>query len=273
MTTMITEANPTTAPGDYVSAASAALRALAAAEGGQVLAGQLSRLVAVIANEAVRTKRFRTDLLAALVPEPAAAASSLNSAEANAAPVATRSRLTRMTKPELQQLIDREGMDPDRTIKARTTKPRMIDLILAFRASSSEETAQARASATAPSGAPGADSLAVDSPAVDSPASDAVFAASAESPDASLPRANPPKRRRQPSALNPYAVAASDGMQGLREQLQRLDIEQLKDIITEYGMNHDRRAMSWTDHGRFVDRIVEKTDFGATQGSALRTSR
>lgn len=268
MTSVTTETNPT----DEVTAASAALRALAAADGGAVLAGQLARLVTVIADEAVRTKRFRTDLLAALAPERAAAAVADPDAGTDGSTSSdSRSRLNRMTKPELQRLIAQEGMDPHGTIKSRSTKGQMIDLILAFRTSSSEEVTQAPApSAPAPS-ASAPDAPATDSDAPQSPASDATAAASAETPDASGPPANPPRRRRQPSVLNPYEVAASDGVQGLREQLQKLDVEQLKDIVAEYGMNNDRRAMGWTDPGRFVERIMEKTDFGATQGQAFRT--
>lgn len=231
MTTMTTE-TPTADHGDDVSAATAALRALAATDGGEVLAGQLSRLVAVIAHEAVRTKRFRTDLVSALVPGPAAGpAEGRDPAGVDVAPGATRTELNRMTKPELQRLIEREGMDPGGKIRSRSTKGQMIDLVLAFRASTS------------------------DAPAPDSPATE------------------PPKRRRQPSPLDPYAVAASDGVEGLREQLQHLDVEQLKDIVAAYGMNNDRRAMGWTDHGRLVERILARTDFGATQGSAFRTAR
>ncbi|QGF23024.1 hypothetical protein [Raineyella fluvialis] len=225
---------------DDVGAAAEALRALAAAEGGDVLAGQLSRLVAVIAQEAIRTKRFRSDLVAAVVPEPAPSAPNAapGAGSGSASPV-TRSRLERMTKPDLKRLIDQEGMDPDRTLRSKATKPAMIDLILAFRATGS--------------GAPTANATPVAAPEAASPA-------------------KPPKRRRRPSPLNPYAVAAEDGAEGLREQLQQLDVEELKDIVTEYGMNHDRRAMSWTDHDRFVERILAKTDFGASQGSAFRSS-
>lgn len=38
-------------------------------------------------------------------------------------------------------------------------------------------------------------------------------------------------------------------------------------------MNHDNRAMGWKDHHRFVERIIEKADFGATQGKAFRSAR
>lgn len=234
-----------TEPIDDVSAAAAALRALAAADGGEVLARQLSRLVMVIADEAVRTKRFRGDLLAALAVEPAADPA----AEPPASGPLTRTQLQRMTKAELKKLIDRGGMDRDRTLRSRSTKGEMVELILAFQASQVET------------------AVPTDAPSPDAPMEPTAAAT------VPLPPANPAKRRRQPSPLDPYATAASVGADGLRDQLMRLDIEQLKDVIAEYGMNYDGRAMSWRDHRRFVDRILEKTDFGATQGSAFRSGR
>ncbi|WOQ17365.1 hypothetical protein [Raineyella sp. W15-4] len=227
---------------DDVSAAAAALQALRNTAGGEVLARQLSRLIVVIADEAARTKRFRGDLLAALAVEP----------EAEAGPTGplTPRRLERLTKAELKKLIDRDGMDPDRRIKSRSTKAEMVDLVLAFQA------AQAQAE-----------------PAPAEIVADDTASSEAVPTTPPLPPANPPKRRRQPSPLDPYAVAASDGVDGLRDRLQRLDIEQLKDVVAEYGMNYDGRAMTWKDHHRFVERIVEKTDFGAAQGSAFRSGR
>lgn len=260
-----------------LDAVTAALRALGEAEGGDRLAGQLSRLVVVIANEAVRTKRFRTELLDALVP----------TSEGDGVAVAGRRELERLTKAQLQRLIDQEGMDRQRTVKARTTKAELVDLILGFRAEEGAETPGAdkpvaAAAAAVPESRPGdlESSAQVDAAAGRRPtiqgAEQATAAASRTSAQATTlatPPGNPPKRRRRPSPLDPYEIAARDGVEGLREELHRLDVEELKDVIAEYGMNHDSRAMGWTDHGRFVERILEKTGFGASQGSAFRTSR
>lgn len=271
-----------TEPIDDVSAAAAALRALAAADGGEVLAQQLSRLVMVIADEAVRTKRFRGDLLAALAVEPAADPA----AEPPASGPLTRTQLQRMTKGELKKLIDRGGMDRDRTLRSRSTKGEMVELIVAFRESRTEvapatpadspaaplmESAGAVASQAEVQPQPAPPAVSPTAP----PAAGASSASEAETPDAalSLPPANPPKRRRRPSPLDPYAVAASDGVDRLRDQLQRFNIEELKDVIAEYGMNYDGRAMGWRDRSRFVDRIIEKANFGATQGNAFRSGR
>jgi len=268
-TTRTTDTNPT----DDVTAASAALRALAATDGGEVLAGQLSRLVAVIANEAVRTRSFRSDLVAALVPEPTIT-------EDLAGPF-SEGKLQRMTKAELQKLITAQGMDPDRTIKSRTTKGEMIALVLAFQESvqglagvgpdkgSEMSHSDTPVAATKSSVGVAPEAIAPEPATADTRDSE-TDAAGREVPE-SLPPSNPPKSRRRPSPLDPYAVVADDGVDGLRQRLQALDIEELKDIIAEYGMNHDGRAMSWKDHRRFVNRIIEKVDFGTTQGSAFRS--
>jgi hypothetical protein len=67
------------------------------------------------------------------------------------------------------------------------------------------------------------------------------------------------------------AVMAESGEAGLRERLQALDLEQLRDIVAEHGMDHDRLALRWKDAGRVVDRIVEKVNGRNNKGSAFRT--
>lgn len=57
---------------------------------------------------------------------------------------------------------------------------------------------------------------------------------------------------------------------GLRERLATLDLEALRDIVAEHGMDHDRLAMKWKDNGRVIDRIVEKVATRTAKGSAFR---
>ena len=258
-----------------MTAAAEALRTLRETEGGEQLAGQLSRLIVVIVNAAVRTKRFRNELLDALVPAPDGAGAS----ETGPGPVSRR-QLEKMTKDLLKALIDREGMDTQGTIKSRTTKPVMVDLIVRFQETKGAQAADAAEPASA---APAAtttktvvekdqSSTEVDADP-DRTTSSTEMAPDAEARAADQPPTNPPKRRRQPSPIDPYSIATRDGVEGLRGELQRLDIEQLKDVIAEYGMNYDGRAMGWKDHHRFVERVIEKTDFGTTQGNAFRSER
>lgn len=90
---------------------------------------------------------------------------------------------------------------------------------------------------------------------------------------ASVPSDDPkPKRtgRRTPGAIDPFAVYGQEGESGLRARLGQLDLEQLRDIVAEHGMDHDRLAMKWKDPSRVIDRIVEKVSARTTKGSAFR---
>lgn len=81
-----------------------------------------------------------------------------------------------------------------------------------------------------------------------------------------------PKRtgRRAKGPFDPFAVYAESGEAGLREQLARVDLEALRDIVAEHGMDHDRLAMKWRDTGRVIERIVEKVAARTAKGSAFR---
>ncbi|UPG66344.1 MULTISPECIES: hypothetical protein [Gordonia] len=85
---------------------------------------------------------------------------------------------------------------------------------------------------------------------------------------------NPSKRigRRSPGVLNPFEVYADSGELGLRSQLGALKLDELRDIVAEHGMDHDRLAMKWKTPSRVIDRIVEKVSSRTAKGSAFRTS-
>ncbi|MFG2683889.1 hypothetical protein ACGFYH_34245, partial [Streptomyces sp. NPDC048392] len=51
---------------------------------------------------------------------------------------------------------------------------------------------------------------------------------------------------------------------------QPLTLEQLRDIIAEHGMDHDRLAMKWKDPQRVIDRIVERVESRTAKGAAFR---
>lgn len=76
--------------------------------------------------------------------------------------------------------------------------------------------------------------------------------------------------RRAPGPIDPFAVYAEGGEPGLREELLALDLEQLRDIVAQHGMDHDRLAMKWKDPSRVIDRIVDKVTSRVAKGSAFR---
>lgn len=86
--------------------------------------------------------------------------------------------------------------------------------------------------------------------------------------------AEQPKRtgRRKPGILDPFAIYSDAGEGELRRQLAALDLNQLRDIVAENGMDHDRLAMKWKDPRRVIDRIVDKVSARLAKGSAFRTS-
>lgn len=81
-----------------------------------------------------------------------------------------------------------------------------------------------------------------------------------------------PKRsnRRNAAPFDPFVVYAEGQTTGLREQLATLDLEQLRDMVAEYGMDNDRLAMKWKDPGRVIDRIIDRVTARAAKGSAFK---
>ena len=76
--------------------------------------------------------------------------------------------------------------------------------------------------------------------------------------------------RRPPGPFDPHSVYR-EGEEALRGRLRTCDIEQLKNIIAEHGMDHDRLAMKWKTTERLVDRIVETVVARAHKGDVFRS--
>ncbi|SAI72200.1 Uncharacterised protein [Bordetella ansorpii] len=77
------------------------------------------------------------------------------------------------------------------------------------------------------------------------------------------------KNRRPPAALDPVQVVR-DGETALRASLEKLSLDQLRDIVAEYGMDPSRLVMKWVDSARVIDRIVELSTARARKGDAFR---
>lgn len=83
------------------------------------------------------------------------------------------------------------------------------------------------------------------------------------------PRATRPANRRPPAILDPVALVAQ-GEESLRAELAPLTLDQLKDIVADYGMDRDRLVMKWRTASRVIDRIVEVSISRAQKGDAFR---
>ena len=82
-------------------------------------------------------------------------------------------------------------------------------------------------------------------------------------------RGTRPANRRPPAILDPVALVAH-GEESLRTELAPLTLDQLKDIVADYGMDRDRLVMKWRTASRVIDRIVEVSISRAQKGDAFR---
>lgn len=77
------------------------------------------------------------------------------------------------------------------------------------------------------------------------------------------------KNRRAPAMLDPVQVVRH-GEKALVTALEKLTLDQLRDIVAEYGMDPGRLVMKWNTPERVIDRIVEMSVARAHKGSAFR---
>ena len=78
--------------------------------------------------------------------------------------------------------------------------------------------------------------------------------------------------RRAPGALDPYVVMNESGSAGLDAALKALDVDQLKDIIAEHGMDPAKLAMKWRKSDRLVEHIMSFVTSRERKGDAFRGS-
>lgn len=76
-------------------------------------------------------------------------------------------------------------------------------------------------------------------------------------------------RRRTPAAFDPVALY-SEGEGLLRVKLGELNLEQLRDIVAECGMDPGKLVMKWKTEQRVIDHIVEVAGTRAKKGEAFR---
>ena len=79
-----------------------------------------------------------------------------------------------------------------------------------------------------------------------------------------------PANRRPPAILDPVALALQ-GEKVLRAELAPLTLDQLKDIVADYGMDREKLVMKWKTPNRVLDRIVEISIGRAHKGDVFRS--
>ena len=79
-----------------------------------------------------------------------------------------------------------------------------------------------------------------------------------------------PRNRRPSALLDPVDIADKGGESELRAQLSELDIECLKDIVAQYGMDPANLVMKWKKPEKIIDRIVGISVRRACKGDAFR---
>jgi hypothetical protein len=76
--------------------------------------------------------------------------------------------------------------------------------------------------------------------------------------------------RRAPASLDPFKVLADSDEEALALQLAELDLEHLRDIVAQFGMDPRRLAMKWKEPQRVREHIVETTVHRSRKGDAFR---
>ena len=77
-------------------------------------------------------------------------------------------------------------------------------------------------------------------------------------------------RRRNAALFNPETILEEHGEDTLLDSLNKLEVDQLKDIVSEFGMDPAKKVMKWKKKDRFVAHIVEVTNHRLQKGGAFR---
>ncbi|HDL6672654.1 TPA: hypothetical protein PXJ49_001556 [Yersinia enterocolitica] len=75
--------------------------------------------------------------------------------------------------------------------------------------------------------------------------------------------------RRTPAVFDPIQIVREEKL-NLTQELEKLTLEQLKDIVAEYGMDPSRVVMRWSKPQRIIDKIVEMSLARSRKGDAFR---
>jgi hypothetical protein len=99
-----------------------------------------------------------------------------------------------------------------------------------------------------------------------------IAAALAESQPAATATAHPKRKgrnKRAPAILDPFDLFTK-GEQSMREALQALQVDQLKDIVSQHAMDSSKLALKWRSRERLVDLIISMVRMRTEKGDAFK---
>jgi len=99
---------------------------------------------------------------------------------------------------------------------------------------------------------------------------DVLFQTLLSSDSGALPQSNKRRSFRNPAILDPFLIHKNQGNNELKQRLEELEVEQLKDIIAEYGLDSSRRALAWKKSERLIELIVKTVNSRARKGDVFR---
>ena len=78
------------------------------------------------------------------------------------------------------------------------------------------------------------------------------------------------RHRRTPAVLDPVTICFEKGEDVLHNRLNELDLEKLRDILAEYGMDPGKLVMKWKNKEKVIKHIIDTSDARAKKGEAFR---
>jgi hypothetical protein len=78
------------------------------------------------------------------------------------------------------------------------------------------------------------------------------------------------RHRRNPAPFDPFVIY-EQGESDLRIRLSELDLEGLKDIVAEHGMDPGKLVLKWKTKERILEHIVSTVQARSKKGDAFRT--
>lgn len=97
---------------------------------------------------------------------------------------------------------------------------------------------------------------------------DALLGFKIGSSGASIPSGS--RHRRKPAPFDPFAIY-EQGEAALRMRLGELDLEALKDVVAEHGMDPGKLVLKWKTKERILEHILSTVQARSKKGDAFRS--